>query len=290
MGIFDIFSNSDAQNAAQAQITGLNNAYAQAVPLLQQGTGAINQYYQAGQGQLQNNANAAGGALGTNYGGALQTLQNQQGTNAAGQNQLANLLGLNGANGSATAQNTLQNLPGYQFALNQGSQNVMRNQAATGALNSGATQADLQAQGQGLASQNYNNYVSQLQPFLGASNTGAANIAGTQTGLGQNLAANYNTLGSNMNQNLMGAGNAINQNLGTQAQAAYGTQAGIGNAQAQSDYAQLAQSGAIFGGLMGLGGAALKGGAGGGLGSGISSAFAPGGMFNYSTSPTFGFG
>src|SRR4029077_4224935 len=99
MGIFDIFSNSDAQNAAQAQITGLNNAYAQAVPLLQQGTGAINQYYQAGQGQLQNNANAAGGALGTNYGGALQTLQNQQGTNNAGQNQLANLLGLNGANG-----------------------------------------------------------------------------------------------------------------------------------------------------------------------------------------------
>jgi hypothetical protein len=142
---------------------------------------------------------------------------------------------LNGANGSATAQNTLQSLPGYQFALNQGAQNVMRNQASTGQLNSGATNLDLQAQGQGLASQNYNNYVSQLQPFMGTANTNAGNIGNLYSGLGQGINQNYNTQGA----------------------AAYGTQAGIGNAQAQADYANLAQSGAIFGGLTSLAGNAL---------------------------------
>jgi hypothetical protein len=213
MGIFDIFSNSDAQNAAQAQAAGLTAGYNQLVPLLNQGTSALQ----------------------TNYAAALQPSQQQFAAGQQGQNQLANLLGLNGANGSATAQNTLQSLPGYQFALNQGAQNVMRNQASTGQLNSGATNLDLQAQGQGLASQNYNNYVSQLQPFMGTANTNAGNIGNLYSGLGQGINQNYNTQGA----------------------AAYGTQAGIGNAQAQADYANLAQSGAIFGGLTSLAGNAL---------------------------------
>jgi hypothetical protein len=225
MGIFDIFSNSDAQNAAQAQAAGLTAGYNQLVPLLNQGTGALQ----------------------TNYAAALQPSQQQFATGQQGQNQLANLLGLNGANGSATAQNTLQNLPGYQFALNQGAQNVMRNQASTGQLNSGATNLDLQAQGQGLASQNYNSYVSQLQPFMGTANTNAGNIGNLYSGLGQGINQNYNTQGA----------------------AAYGTQAGIGNAQAQADYANLAQSGAIFGGLTSLAGNVLGAGLkpGGFLGS-----------------------
>jgi Chaperone of endosialidase len=214
MGIFDIFSDSDAQAAAAAQTAAI-----------QQGLGQLNSYY--GQG-----ANT----LNQNYGNALSTLQNQQGANNAGQTQLANLLGLNGAAGDASAQNTLQNLPGYQFALNQGSQNVLRNQAATGQLNSGATLNALQQQGQGLASQNYKNYLSQLQPYLQASNTGAANIAGTQTGLGNQLSTLY-----------QGQGNA-----------ALSGNTAIGNAQAQADYANLAQSGAIFGGLTGLAGGLLK--------------------------------
>jgi hypothetical protein len=212
MGIFDIFSNSDAQNAAQAQIAGLTNAYAQAQPLFQQGNQALQ----------------------TNYTAGLQPLQSQFGVGQQGQGQLASLLGF-GPQGSQGIQSTLQNLPGYQFALNQGAQNVMRNQAATGALNSGATQADLQAQGQGLASQNYFNYANQLQPFMQSANTNAQNIGNMYAGLGQGL-----------------SGNALQQ-----ANAAYATQAGIGNAQANADYANLAQSGAIFGGLTSLAGNVL---------------------------------
>ncbi len=213
MGIFDIFSTSDQQKAAADQTAALNAGYSQLSDLFSQGRGALN----------------------TDYAAALQPLTTQQSTNTAGSNQLASLLGF-GPQGSAGIQTTLQNLPGYQFALDQGAQNVMRNQAATGQLASGATLNALQTQGQGQANQNYTNYLAQLMPFLNAANTGASNIAG-------------------VNQNL---GNQTNQSFQTQGNAAYGTQAGIGNAQAQADLAGLTQSGNIFGALLGGLGGALK--------------------------------
>lgn len=257
MGLFDLFSNSDAQNAANAQASGYQNAYNALQNNIATGNQNLGQQYALGQGALNTGAGNATGALNQNYGNAIGTLQQQQGVNNAGQTQLANLLGLNGAAGSASAQQALQNMPGYQFALNQGTQNVLRNQAATGQLNSGNTNMDLTNFSQGLASQNYNNYVNQLQPFLSASNTGAANIAGTQTGLGGALAGNYNNLGQNLNANMTGLGNALNQNFNTQGAAAYGTEAGIGNAQAQADYANLAASGSLWGSLLGAAGNAL---------------------------------
>lgn len=225
MGLFDIFSNSDASNAAAAQSQALAAGEQQAQGFIGSGNQNLIQTYQA----------------------ALSPFNANYAAVAPGQNQLGNLLGLNGANGSATAQNTLQNLPGYQFALNQGAQNVLRNQSATGQLNSGATNVDLQNQGQGVASQNYFNYANQLQPYLGAANNAATGVAGVNTGLGNQLNQNFNTLG----------------------QIAYGTEAGIGNAQAQADYANLAASGALWGGILGAGsnivGAGLK--PGGFLGS-----------------------
>lgn len=268
MGIFDIFSNSDAQNAAAAQTAGLTNAYSQLVPLLNQGTQSLQSNYTAGlQPFLQNYNNAQGGVnqLDALLGVAPSVMSLQPSGSAAPgapatgdaaasgaptsnvQTQAASLAGSgvtpNGAAGatggaspaSSGIQQTLQNLPGYQFALNQGAQNVMRNQAATGQLNSGATNVDLQNQAQGQASQNYFNYVNALQPYLASSNANAQGIGNMYAGLGQ----------------------GINQNFNTQGAAAYGTQAGIGNAQAQADYTQLAQSGALFGGLMSLGGNAL---------------------------------
>lgn len=208
MGIFDIFGTGDQQAAANAQIQGLQQGYGQLSDLLGQGRSALT----------------------TNYAEALKPLTQQQGTNTAGSDQLAALLGLKpGTN----IQDVLSSLPGYQFALNQGTQNTLRNQAASGQLNSGATDKAIADYTTGLAGQNYNNYVSQLQPFLGAANTGASNIA-------------------NVNQNL---GNQLAQSYGTQGAAAYGTQAGIGNARAQADLSGLTQSGNIIGAGLGAVGA-----------------------------------
>lgn len=248
MGIFDIFSNSDAQNAAQAQAAGLTAGYNQLVPLLNQGTQSLQSNYAAGlQPFLQNYNTAQGGVnqlqallgISPSSPGLQPSGSAASGAPATGTTPAPGAAGSTsfppGSGAPSSIQSTLANLPGYQFALNQGAQNVMRNQGATGQLNSGATNLDLQAQGQGLASQNYFNYANQLMPFLQSSNTNAQGIGNLYAGLGQ----------------------GINQNLGTQGAAAYGTQAGIGNAQAQADYANLAQSGAIFGGLTSLAGNAL---------------------------------
>jgi hypothetical protein len=212
MGIFDIFGTQDQQNAANAQNAGI----------------------QTGLSSLTGNVNNGSNALQTNYANALAPFTQNYGTASGGQNQLASLLGI-GPQGSAGIQSTLQNLPGYQFTLDQGTQNVLRNQAATGQLNSGATDVALQNYGQGTASQNYNNYVSQLQPFLGAANSAASGVAGVNTGLGNALNANDVLLGN----------------------ANYGANTSMGNNTANADLAGLTASGNLFSLFGGLGKAAL---------------------------------
>jgi hypothetical protein len=211
MGLFDIFGTGDQQQAAQDQINALRAGQTAA-------TGDVNT-------GLQN--------LQTSYAAGLAPLTQNYATTSAGTNQLANLLGF-GPQGGAGMQQTMENLPGYQFALGQGTQNVQRTNAAQGFGGGGSSGnvdkaiADYTA---GLASQNYNNYASQLQPFL---------TAGVNTG-GQ-----IGTLEGALGNQQLGAGT-------TKANIDYGTNVGIGNAQASSDLAGLNASANIWGALMGGG-------------------------------------
>jgi len=196
MGLFDnitgLFTGKTAQDAADKQIAGLNAAYGQAAPLFDTGRTALT----------------------TNYGAALQPFLQNNATAQTGVRGLTDALGLTGDPSQVTAR--LQQTPGYQFQLQQGSDNILRNAARTGSLGSGGTNVDLLKFGQGLAGTTYNNYVSNLMPFLGASNAAATGAAGVSTGLG----------------------NQINASNVTQANAAYGTQAGIGNAEANAELAK----------------------------------------------------
>ena len=190
-GLFDPFTGQSGKDAANAQIGGITAGYNTA-------SGALNQ---------------GNTALTTNYANALAPFTQNYGTATKGVGALTDALGITGDPSQVQAK--LAATPGYQFTLNQGNENVLRNQARTGALNSGATNLDLQAQGQGLANQTYQQYVSNLQPFLGASNSAAGGIAG-------------------VNQNL---GNALNANANTQAQLGYTAATGVGNANANADLA-----------------------------------------------------
>ncbi len=184
--IFDLFDNKNAQDAANAQINGIQSGQIEA-------TNALN----TGLGQAQNS-----------YAAALQPINTNLATDQAGQTQYANALGLNGAAGS---QQTLANWqatnPAYQAQLQQGSNNVARNQAATGQLASGATDVDLQTLGQNQANATYQQYLQNLQPFLGQSTQNAATAAGvntaqagTQTGVaGQQASLDYGALTSQGN-------------------------------------------------------------------------------------------
>ena len=178
MGLFDIFTNTNANDAANAQIEGLNTAYKSA-------SGDINQ------GLTQGNA-----ALTTNYTSALAPFLSNISTASGGVKALTDALGITGDPSQVTAR--LQQTPGYQFQLQQGNENVLRNASRTGSLNSGGTNVDLMNYGQGLAGQTYNNYVSNLLPFLGYSTSNAGGAGNIYTGLGAGLNQNYNAAAGNL--------------------------------------------------------------------------------------------
>jgi hypothetical protein len=210
-GLFDIFSNDDQRKAADDQIAGINKGYGELSDLFGQGRGAIN----------------------TNYADALAPYTKNFGDASGGVDQLKKLLGI-GPGGSGDIQKTLENLPGYKFTLDQGNENILRNRAATGQLDSGGTNLDLQKFGQGTASKNFGDYVQMLMPFLGAANSAAGGTAAVKTG----------------------QGNALNANLTNQGNAAYGAQTSIGNANANADLANLTGSQNLWGAI---GGAAKTG-------------------------------
>jgi hypothetical protein len=75
-----------------------------------------------------------------------------------------------------------ENSPGYKFALDQGVQASDRSAAAKGSLYSGGHSADLDALGQGLASQNYNTWFGQQTGLAGMGQSAATSLGSIGTG------------------------------------------------------------------------------------------------------------
>lgn len=203
MGIFDAFSPDDAQQAAADQKASIQAGTTQASNLLNTGLNtSTGQFTQGVQPFL------------TNYA-----------TTNAGQQAYANAVGANGAAGSQQAMANFEQDPGYQYRLQQGTENYMRNAAATGALGSGGTAAGITKLGSDLANQGWQTYVNNLSPFINAS---TQNAAGVQQG--------YNAMGTN-----------TAQNYGQQASLQYAGNVAQGNAQAASDMAPYQASQNILG-------------------------------------------
>jgi hypothetical protein len=178
-------------------------------------------------GDLQTAANKATADFATNY----YDPYSATGTNA--NTMYANALGLNGPTGNTTATNAFQVSPGYNFALQQGTQALDRSAAGGGTFGSGNAAIALDQYGQGLANQQYGNWLTNLQG-LGQQGLAAAtgqtgreqSLANIQTGLGQNQAnvitgaatnaANGLTAGANadMSANLQGQSNLFSALLG----------------------------------------------------------------------------
>ena len=259
MGVFDIFSTGPAQQAAAAQTAGLNAGYNVASGDINQAIGALNQNY-----------GTAGQQLQTNYTSALQPYLQNYGQAQAGVTQLGNVLGLNGPQGSGQALQTLTNNPGYQFALQQGQGGVNAAAQAGGTGASGNQQIAALQFGQGAATNNYNNYVNQLLPFLGQSNAAAGGINQT-----------YQNLGTGQAGISTGLGNATAGQYGNLANLGWQTQTGIGNANANADLAAYNASANELGAISGFLGSGAKvgattagaGGAGTAIGQGLGSVF-----------------
>jgi hypothetical protein len=76
-----------------------------------------------------------------------------------------NSLGLNGQGGYDAALGAFQQGPGYQFALDQANQNVLRNSAALGGVASGNTMMGLSDRAQQLQNMEFGNWQDRLAGF-----------------------------------------------------------------------------------------------------------------------------
>lgn len=110
---------------------------------------------------------------------------------------LNNLLGIGGSGNSSQMQTALQNIPGYQFTLNQGLESTQNGFAAQGLGSSGAALKGAATYATGLANSTYNNYVTNLQNSANTGASAASALAGVGTQVGSNVASNQ-----------IGAGNA----------------------------------------------------------------------------------
>jgi hypothetical protein len=138
----------------------------------------------------------------------------QLGQNAMGAYQ--NLLGI-GKDGKVNpqlAQQTLQNMPGYQFAQQQGQNQTLAAAGAMGMGLSGNTLAGLSRYNQGLADQTYQ---SELQNLLAPVQIGQAAAAGQAANIGQgaqNMGNIYQNQGNNLANIAIGEMGGITGSIG----------------------------------------------------------------------------
>jgi len=184
MGLFDLFSNDTAEEAAKQRNAGL-----------QQGYDALSTSY--GQGR---------DALTTGFNKAGDLYNNLLTSNKAGAGAYGDASGANGAAGYDRARANFQQNPGYQFQMDQGQQALNRSHAAAGNLSSGNADADTLKFSQGLANQSYGGYLAGLQPYLGGQANATAGAANAAAGLGQGLNQSYQGQGGAANANYTGQG------------------------------------------------------------------------------------
>jgi hypothetical protein len=244
MGLFDSLGSllTGGSSISDPGTAGLQQGYTLAQPQLTAGT--------------QNVADLISGQavpyLQQQYRAAKPYLSNVYQTGQQGVDQLMTLLGL-GPQGAAGAQAALAATPGYEFALQQAtnaaSGAIPRQAAATGYTGSGNLAKSIADYTSGLASQTYQNAVSNLSPFTGMFTGGASNLANLYTGLGGGVS------------NLF-TGQAQQQSPFYQSQADLGWNLGAGTGAygAQQGMVDLTAGGNLFGGLLNLGSKFLPGG------------------------------
>ena len=156
---------------------------------------------------------------------AQANYKNLQGQQQAGYDMYQNSLGLNGQAGYDAAQGAFHQGPGYQFALDQANQNVLRNQASLGALNGGNTLMALSDRAQQLQNLEFGNWQNRLagfNPMQGAEGYGNLaqslanlkyNINAGKSGIAQDFAKAQAASAGDYWSNMNSANNTANSNL-----------------------------------------------------------------------------
>jgi len=242
MGLFGSLFGSDqkdaAKDAGRAQTKYFEKNIEAANKVTDAGIGDLDAALAAALGALDTGQQTATGALSAN----LDPYAN------AGRGALETLMaafGLGGPQGNANALSQFQTGPGYGFAMDQGVQALDRSAAARGGLYSGAQGKALTGFGQGLANQEWGNWLSQLSGVAGSGQNAATNIA---QGTG-NILSNF---AQNKANALLGTGeNKGNLRLETLKSITQANQ-GIGSAKAGSELGEAQAEQAGMGNLLSI--------------------------------------
>lgn len=105
--------------------------------------------------------------------------------------------------------------PGYQFRLSEGVKALDRSAAARGQLFSGGQLKRLSQYGQGLASDEYNNWANRIASLAGLGQVGSSQSANLATQTGGNLANMSLAGGQARASGYTGAANAANSAVGS---------------------------------------------------------------------------
>lgn len=124
------------------------------------------------------------------------------------------LAGGTGANAGSTGSgvqnfSAFTNSPNYQFALQQGGQAVDESAASKGQTLSGANQMAQLSFGQGLASQQFNQYYANLSGLAGLGESASAQQANANQSTGNSLASLQTSAGTSAASGTVGAANAL---------------------------------------------------------------------------------
>lgn len=248
MGIFDALTGAPAKKAAAENRNLLNANLGAGMGYLDVGKGEGLGYLESGKTEGLGYLDQAIGsyaplaALGSKYGG--------------GTNMLLDAQGVNGPAGNARATGAFQAGPGYQFQMGQGLEALGRKRSGGNMYNSGNTDIDAMTYGQGLANQEYGNWMNRFNQFVNPELVATQGAAGGQ-------AAGYTgqaELGKTMNTNMaqLTASDAANRvNLGNT------TTSGLTSNNNMEAQAKMAASGNALGlgmNLLSLGTSALGGG------------------------------
>ena len=174
MGLFDLFSSGNEEEAARQANQGLQKGYGVASDLYGQGRSA----------------------LGSNYAAGLAPFQSLFDQSQKGAQAYADASGANGPEGMARARTAFTQTPGYSEGLNSGLDSLDRRAASRGMLASGNNNQDTLKFASDYANNKFGSYLSGLQPYLGQGTASAAGIGGL-----------YGGLGNQLNSSFMGQGN-----------------------------------------------------------------------------------
>jgi hypothetical protein len=174
LGAAEQVERGDVNKALDASLGAVNQGYNTSV-------GAVNQGYGQGRADINQGYGQARGDITGARDTSLSYYDPYAQAGQAGSQSYADALGLNGQEGIARSQQQFQVGPGYQFAMDQGLTGIERTAAARGELGGGGTTLDQIKYSQGLANQEWQQYLSRLQgeQELGYNTAGAqANITG----------------------------------------------------------------------------------------------------------------